>query len=89
MTSATTGLYRLLTTLTDHRADPAAALVQLYHERWEIESAFFALRHTLLRCRVPRSKDPVGIEQGGMGPAYALPGAPARHGHRRGDALRC
>ncbi|MFI6743206.1 transposase [Nonomuraea sp. NPDC050451] len=61
--STTTGLYRLLTTLTDHRADPAAALVQLYHERWEIESAFFALRHTLLRGRVLRSKDPVGIEQ--------------------------
>lgn len=50
-------------TLTDHRADPAAVLVQLYHERWEIESAFFALRHTLLRGRVLRSKDPVGVEQ--------------------------
>jgi hypothetical protein len=30
--------YRLITTLTDHRAFPAAALVRLYHERWEIES---------------------------------------------------
>jgi Insertion element 4 transposase N-terminal/Transposase DDE domain len=26
--------YRLATTLTDHRTDPAAALVRLYHERW-------------------------------------------------------
>lgn len=57
------GLYRLLTTLTEHRTDPAAALVRLYHERWEIESAFFALRHTLLQGRVLRSKDPIGIEQ--------------------------
>jgi len=61
--SQVTGLYRLLTTLTDHRRDPAAALIRLYHERWEIESAFFALRHTLLTGRVLRSKDPVGIEQ--------------------------
>jgi Insertion element 4 transposase N-terminal/Transposase DDE domain len=57
------GVYRLLTTLTDHRSDPAAVLIRLYHERWEIESAFFALRHTLLAGRVLRSQDPVGIEQ--------------------------
>jgi hypothetical protein len=57
------GVYRLLTTLTDHRSDPAAALIRLYHERWEIESAFYALRHTLLQGRVLRSHDPVGIEQ--------------------------
>jgi hypothetical protein len=56
-------VYRLLTTLTDHRSDPAAALVRLYHERWEIESAFFALRHTLLDGRVLRSQDPAGVEQ--------------------------
>jgi len=58
-----TGTYRLLTTLTDHRADPAARLVQLYHERWEIESAYYALRHTLLRARVLRSGDQPGLEQ--------------------------
>ena len=34
--------YRLITTLTDHRAYPAEALVRLYHERWEIESAYLA-----------------------------------------------
>jgi hypothetical protein len=61
--SRVSGAYRLLTTLTDHRTDPAAALIRLYHERWEIESAFYALRHTLLEGRVLRSKDPVGIEQ--------------------------
>jgi hypothetical protein len=61
--SQVTGVYRLITTLLDHRADPAAALVRLYHERWEIESAYYALRHTLLGGRVLRCKDPAGIEQ--------------------------
>jgi hypothetical protein len=55
--------YRLITTLTDHRRYPAGALVRLYHERWEIESAYFALRHTLLDGRVLRSGDRPGVEQ--------------------------
>ena len=55
--------YRLITTLTDHRRYPAAALVRLYHERWEIESAYFALRHTLLDGHVLRSGDRPGLEQ--------------------------
>ena len=55
--------YRLITTLTDHRRFPAAALIRLYHERWEIESAFLALRHTLLNGRVLRSGDRPGVEQ--------------------------
>jgi Insertion element 4 transposase N-terminal/Transposase DDE domain len=55
--------YRLITTLTDHRRFPAAALVRLYHERWEIESAYFALRHTLLDGHVLRSGDRPGLEQ--------------------------
>jgi hypothetical protein len=55
--------YRLITTLTDYRAYPATALVRLYHERWEIESAFLTLRHTLLEGRVLRSGDRPGIEQ--------------------------
>ncbi len=55
--------YRLITTLTDHRAYPAEALVRLYHERWEIESAYLALRHTLLDGRVLRSEDRPGVEQ--------------------------
>jgi len=32
------GRYRLITTLTDHRRYPAADLVALYHQRWEIET---------------------------------------------------
>jgi hypothetical protein len=55
--------YRLITTLADHRRFPAAALVRLYHERWEIESAYYALRHTLLGGRVLRSGDRPGLEQ--------------------------
>jgi hypothetical protein len=55
--------YRLVTTLTDHRRYPASRLVQLYHERWEIESAYYALRHTLLQGRVLRSGDRPGLEQ--------------------------
>ena len=55
--------YRLITTLTDHRRYPADALVRLYHERWEIESAYLALRHTLLDGRVLRSGDRPGVEQ--------------------------
>jgi Insertion element 4 transposase N-terminal/Transposase DDE domain len=54
---------RLVTTLLDHRCFPAGRLVRLYHERWEIESAFYALRHTILRGLVLRSGDRPGLEQ--------------------------
>jgi hypothetical protein len=55
--------YRLITTLLDHRRYPAHALIRLYHERWEIEIAYLALRHTLLNGRVLRSGDRPGLEQ--------------------------
>jgi hypothetical protein len=58
-----TGSYRLATTLTDARGYPASALVALHHQRWEHESAYFALRHTLWQGRVLRSGDPAGVEQ--------------------------
>jgi hypothetical protein len=57
------GTYRLATTLTDHRAWPAEALTALYHERWEHEITYLALRHTLLGGRVLRSGDPEGLKQ--------------------------
>ncbi|WBP91352.1 transposase [Kitasatospora cathayae] len=57
------GSYRLVTTLLDARRYPADRLVRLYHERWEHESAYYALRHTVLDGRVLRSGDPVGVEQ--------------------------
>jgi Insertion element 4 transposase N-terminal/Transposase DDE domain len=55
--------YRLITTLLDHHRHPASALIQLYHERWEIECAYLALRHTMLDGHVLRSTDRPGVEQ--------------------------
>ena len=40
-------LYRLVTTLLDPAAAPAAELAGLYHERWESEGAFAELKVTL------------------------------------------
>ena len=58
-----TGQYELATSLLDHRLHPAEELMRLYHERWEIESAYLAVRHTLLEGRVLRSRDPAGLTQ--------------------------
>jgi hypothetical protein len=58
-----TASYRLASTLLDHRSYPALALICLYHERWEHEAAYLALRHTLLNGRVLRSQDPPGLQQ--------------------------
>jgi hypothetical protein len=58
-----TGTYRLVTSLLDHRHHPATRLIGLYHERWEHESAYYALRHTILDGRVLRSGDPTGVIQ--------------------------
>jgi hypothetical protein len=55
--------YRLITTLLDHNRYPANHRIQLYHERWEIEVAYLALRHTLLNGHVLRSQDRPGLEQ--------------------------
>jgi hypothetical protein len=57
------GTWRLATTLPGYRAYPAEALTRLYHERWEHEIAYLALRHTLLHGRVLRSHDPEGLRQ--------------------------
>ncbi|MEY9855963.1 hypothetical protein ABH935_001567 [Catenulispora sp. GAS73] len=57
------GRWRLITSLTDHRTHPAKTLVELYHQRWEIETCFFGLRHTLTGRTVLRSGDPFGIAQ--------------------------
>jgi len=50
-----TGTYRLATTLLDHRQHPAVELVTLYHQRWEIESAYFEIKKTMLGRRVLRA----------------------------------
>jgi hypothetical protein len=57
------GWYRLATTLLDYRAFPAGRLMALYHERWEHEVTYLALRHTLLQGRILRSGNPDGLRQ--------------------------
>jgi hypothetical protein len=58
-----TGAYRLATTLLDHRQHPASALVTLYHQRWEIETAYLELKSSILGSRVLRARSPAGIAQ--------------------------
>jgi hypothetical protein len=57
------GSYRLATTLTDAHNWPAAALVALYHQRWEIETAYLELKSSILGGRVLRARTPQGIDQ--------------------------
>lgn len=57
------GRYRLITTLTDHRRYPATDLVELYHQRWEIETTYLELKSTTLSGRVLRARTPDGITQ--------------------------
>ncbi|MCY0947924.1 transposase, partial [Streptomyces antarcticus] len=57
------GHYRLLTTLTDPGTHPAGELIRLYHERWEIETAYAELKSTILGGRVLRARTPAGVEQ--------------------------
>jgi hypothetical protein len=58
-----TGVYRLATTLLDSRRYPAFELVRVYHERWEVESAYFAIKQSMLGRRVLRSRTLPGIAQ--------------------------
>jgi hypothetical protein len=57
-------LYRLLTTILDPAAAPAAELAALYHERWEIEGALAELKTYLRGARmVLRSRTPELVRQ--------------------------
>src|SRR4051794_23013446 len=57
-------LYRLVTTVLDPAAAPAAELAALYHERWEIEGALDELKTHLRGARVVlRSKTPELVRQ--------------------------
>jgi transposase IS4-like protein/DDE family transposase len=58
-----TGVYRLATTLPGHRQHPAAALVTLYHQRWEIETAYLEIKSSILGGRVLRARTPAGVAQ--------------------------
>jgi Transposase DDE domain len=57
-----TETYRLVTTVLDPTV-PAAEIVGLYHERWEIETCFAELKATSLGGRVLRSRTPTGVAQ--------------------------
>jgi hypothetical protein len=54
---------RLITTLLDPARCPAGDLAVLYHERWEVETAYLELKSTILGGRVLRARTPGGIEQ--------------------------
>ena len=57
-------LYRLATTILNHGKAPAEQLAALYHERWEIETAFDELKTHLRGSRIIlRSKTPDLVRQ--------------------------
>ncbi|MGH3750950.1 MAG: IS4 family transposase, partial [Micromonosporaceae bacterium] len=62
-TGAHTGDYRLITTLLDAHRHPAGELITLYHQRWEIETAYLELKNSILAGRVLRARTPDGIDQ--------------------------
>ncbi|WP_225668920.1 transposase [Arthrobacter sp. AET 35A] len=55
--------YRLVTTLLDPIQAPALGLVRLYHERWEIETAYCELKSRILNGRVLRGRHPAAVIQ--------------------------
>jgi len=57
-------LYRLVTTVLDPEKAPALELAPLYHERWELETAFDELKTHLRGARIVlRSKTPDLVRQ--------------------------
>jgi hypothetical protein len=57
------GVYRLVTTLTDPHSWPATTLVALYHQRWEVETCYLELKSSILGGRVLRARTPQGVDQ--------------------------
>jgi hypothetical protein len=55
--------WRLITSLLDHVRYPAADLVEVYHQRWEVETTYFSIKSTILDGRVLRSDRPEEIDQ--------------------------
>lgn len=57
-------IYRLITTILDHKLAPAKELAALYHERWEIETALDELKTHLRGAQIVlRSKTPELVKQ--------------------------
>ncbi|HEX4461100.1 MAG TPA: IS4 family transposase [Polyangia bacterium] len=62
----------LVTSLVDAERYPAAELIELYHERWEIEMAYDEVKtHLLAREECIRSRTPAGVRQELWGIALA------------------
>jgi hypothetical protein len=55
--------WRLITNLLDPVRYPAAELIDLYHRRWEAETAYFSIKATMLDGRVLRSRSIDGLDQ--------------------------
>lgn len=55
--------YRLVTTLLDPSEAQAQPLIRLYHERWEIETAYCELKARILSGRVLRGRHPGAVTQ--------------------------
>jgi Transposase DDE domain len=71
-------VYRLVTTLLNARVAPASTLINLYHERWEIELVIDEIKtHERAQRKVVRSKTPEGVRKA---PLRHLPGALCRAG---------
>ena len=57
-------IYRLVTTILDHKQAPAKELAALYHERWEVETALDELKTHLRGSKIVlRSKTPDLVHQ--------------------------
>jgi len=66
-------VYRVVTTLLNPRVAPALTLLNLYHERWEIELVIDEIKtHARAQRKVFRSKTPEGVRKA---PLWHLPGA--------------
>jgi hypothetical protein len=88
------GSYRLATTLTDAYTWPATTLVTLYHQRWEIETAYLELKSSILGGRVLRARTPPASTNRSMpcwsatsscASPWPMPPAPTRHRPRPGQ----
>jgi hypothetical protein len=56
--------WRLITNLLNHTRHPAQELVDLHHERWQIETTtYYSIKATILDGRILRSHTQTGIDQ--------------------------
>ena len=63
----------LLTSLLDPRRFPAAEIVALYHERWEIELGYNEVKRVMLAPRGDHAQqEPAGRRAGAVGPGARL-----------------